>query len=247
MGANTSRMDEVCCSSCGFRNRPSWRVCHRCGAPLHRQSKAVPVPQSSPPSPLEKPSCPRCGHSNRSGARYCNQCGTSLTPPVLEDTQPIPAPTRHSQPQSPLPLARSSMRPQPAAQGSAAVGAFAAMICFLDGLLLLGVAFTQLAAGGLGILVGLWNLAVTLAYAAAALGLARQEDWGYRWGLRLAVTNVGLLFAQATFWGAVGASEEAVERYRAERCAASPQNVPSRPGRLGRILRWLTPNRGTLL
>jgi len=102
------------------------------------------------------------------------------------------------------------MRPQPAAQGSAAAGAFAAMICFLDGLLLLGVAFTQLAAGGLGILVGLWNLAVTLAYAAAALGLARREDWGYRWGLRLAVTNVGLLFAQATFWGAVGASEEAV-------------------------------------
>ena len=41
---------------------------------------------------------------------------------------------------------------------------------------------------------------------------------------------------------------EAVERYRAERRVNTSQGVPSRqPGRRGRILRWLTPNGGTLL
>lgn len=41
---------------------------------------------------------------------------------------------------------------------------------------------------------------------------------------------------------------EAYERYRAERCVAALEDArPRQLGRLGRILRWLTPNGGTLL
>jgi hypothetical protein len=118
------------------------------------------------------------------------------TPAVAPAGQATPAPT--------------VTPPQPAAKGSAAAGGFAGLVCFLDGLLLLGVAVTQLASGGLGTLVGLWNIAVTAAYMVTAMGLASRKEWGYRWGLGLAVVNIGLLFSQAAFWGAVGASEEAL-------------------------------------
>lgn len=85
------------------------------------------------------------------------------------------------------------------------------MVCFVDGLLLLGVAMTQITEGDLGTLVGLWNLVVTVAYMAAAVGLAARQEWGYTWGMRLAVANIGFLFMQLTFWGAVaGASEESM-------------------------------------
>ena len=85
------------------------------------------------------------------------------------------------------------------------------MICFVDGLLLLGVAVIQITEGELGTLVGLWNFAVTVAYMAAAGGLAARQDWGYTWGMRLAVANIGFLFMQLTFWGVVaGASEESM-------------------------------------
>ncbi len=40
---------------------------------------------------------------------------------------------------------------------------------------------------------------------------------------------------------------EAYDRYRAERRAASSQGAPSQPGRLGRLVRWLLPNGGTLI
>jgi len=40
---------------------------------------------------------------------------------------------------------------------------------------------------------------------------------------------------------------ETLDEYRADRRRAQAQDTPSRPGRLSRVLRWLTPNGGTLL
>jgi hypothetical protein len=68
----------------------------------------------------------------------------------------------------------------------------------------------QIANGDLGVLVGLWNLGVTVAYMAAAAGLASRREWGYAWGVRLATANIGFLLIQAVFWDAAGVSEEAL-------------------------------------
>jgi hypothetical protein len=98
---------------------------------------------------------------------------------------------------------------RPTRQGSGVASTFAALICFLDGILLLVIALMQIGEGDFGVLVGLWNLGVTIAYLAAAGGLASQKEWGYNWGLGLATANIGFLFMQAVFWGnLVGASEE---------------------------------------
>lgn len=106
-------------------------------------------------------------------------------------------------------LAASSISPQ-FRQGNTGAGIFAAIICAIDGLLLLGVAMMQMASGGLGILIGLWNLGVTGVYMAVAGGLAARRDWSYQWGLRLALSNIGFLIMQAAFWGTVAASEAAM-------------------------------------
>jgi hypothetical protein len=96
--------------------------------------------------------------------------------------------------------------PQPTAKGSTAAGAFAGLVCFLDGLLLLGVALTQITGGGFGILVGLWNIAVTVAYMVVTWELFTCATWSYGAGMGLGLLNLGFVCFQLRLIGLVDAT-----------------------------------------
>ena len=96
--------------------------------------------------------------------------------------------------------------PLPAAKGSAAAGGFAGLVCLLDGLLLLGVGITQITGGGFGILVGLWNIAVTVAYMVVAWGLFTCATWSYGAGMGLGLLNLGFVCFQLRLIGLVDAT-----------------------------------------
>ena len=85
---------------------------------------------------------------------------------------------------------------QSALRGSSAVANFSALVCFLDGVLLAVVALMQLSAGGLGILIGLWNLAATGVYIYVAWGLSKYEVWSYNAGIGLGLANLLFVFFQ---------------------------------------------------
>lgn len=191
--------ERLTCPRCGLVSRPGAQYCGRCGTqltpPSLEDTQPIPVIRS------RREHSPATVKASASKASVAQTYAVSQAKPM---ESPVAAPTAQA---TPVP---ATALPQPAAKGSVAAGGFAGLVCFLDGLLLLGVAVTQLASGGLGTLVGLWNIAVTAAYMVTAMGLASRKEWGYRWGLGLALVNIGLLFSQAAFWGAVGASEDAL-------------------------------------
>jgi hypothetical protein len=104
----------------------------------------------------------------------------------------------------------ASKKPGQKPRGNATAASFAAIVCLLDGLLLGGVAFMQIGVGGIGVLVGIWNLGVTVAYMVVAAGLANRNESAFSGGLRLAVANLGFLMTQGSLWNAIGASEDSL-------------------------------------
>jgi hypothetical protein len=120
----------------------------------------------------------------------------------------LPATPRGKQQADTAHTRSTSKQPGRKTPGNAAAASFAAIVCLLDGLLLGGVALIQICAGGIGVLAGIWNLGVTVAYLVVAAGLANRNESAFSNGLRLAVANLGFLMTQGALWNGIGASED---------------------------------------
>lgn len=182
------------CPRCSQRMPTEWKRCDQCGTRLHPHVKMSERPS---PTPLTQ-SCSGCGFQNQPAARFCGRCGIALpiseTVPVSLDPPQISQPNISREPNQAHVIASKPLSAD--ARGISAASTFAGLLCFLDGVILLVVAFMQISAGGLGLLVGLWNLLVTGAYMYVAFGLLNRASGSCDNGIRLGLTNLALVFFQ---------------------------------------------------